>query len=114
MYHADEKRLPSLYGSLTLTVGCHLDMAQNSLGGYAGSLQVFNPFVGLMLNTAERAAWPALQAVTAAACPGHYIGPVGTKDVRGVSGPAKRSANVLSLQDAQELWRISEQHVSTY
>lgn len=99
-------------GSTTIAVGCHPGMAQTSLGRYAGALQVLNPLVGLMLNTAERGAWPALQAATADVKPGDYFGPIGFKGVRGVSGPAKRADNALNATDAQELWRISEQLIS--
>ena len=40
-------------------------MAATDLGRYMGVVQILNPLVSVFLNSAARAAWPALQAATA-------------------------------------------------
>jgi hypothetical protein len=74
----------------------------------AGPIRVFVPLVGLVLNTAAKGAWPALQA----ACDPHarsgsYYGPTGWGETRGPSGHAQRT---LAAQDkvlARVLWDLS-------
>lgn len=91
-------------GSPVTSVGCHPGMASTNLGRYMGVLQVLNPIVGVLLNSADKGAWPALQAATGAAKPGGYYGPIGFRGVRGVSGEASRSADAQDPALARRLW----------
>ncbi|GGA39326.1 oxidoreductase [Dyella nitratireducens] len=90
-------------------VGCHPGMASTGLGRYMGVLQVLNPLVSVILNSAHRGAWPTLQAATDVIKPGAYYGPIGFKGVRGRSGEASRDPRALDATDAQRLWKLSEQ-----
>lgn len=91
-------------GSKITSVGCHPGMASTNLGRYMGPLQVLNPIVGILLNSADKGAWPALQAATDIVTPGGYYGPIGFRGVRGVSGEAKRSAAAQDTALARRLW----------
>ena len=57
------RRLRAL-GSPVMAVGCHPGMAATDLGRYMGVFQILNPLVSVVLNSAARGAWPALQAAT--------------------------------------------------
>lgn len=91
-------------GSPVTSVGCHPGMASTNLGRYMGPLQILNPLVGWLLNSADKGAWPALQAATGAVRPGAYYGPIGFRGVRGVSGEASRSADAQDPTLARRLW----------
>lgn len=94
-------------GHPVVALGCHPGMAATELGRYMGPLQILNPIVRVLLNSAERGAWPALQAATAPVSAGGYYGPIGFKGVRGVSGEAKRSPTAQDVTLAQRLWEQS-------
>lgn len=101
-----DKRLRAS-GSPIMSIGCHPGMASTNLGRYMGGLQVFNPVVKLLLNSADKGAWPSLQAATGIVQPGGYYGPVGFLGVRGVSGESRRSAVAQDTELARRLWDIS-------
>lgn len=102
-----DRRLRARKSPVT-AVGCHPGMAATNLGRYMGVLQILNPLVAVILNSAHRGAWPALQAATATIKPGNYYGPIGFKGVRGRSGEATRAERALNVDDAQRLWELSE------
>ncbi|WP_316155032.1 oxidoreductase [Cupriavidus sp. BIC8F] len=91
-------------GSPVTAVGCHPGMASTNLGRYMGPLQILNPLVGVLLNSADKGAWPALQGATGPVKPGAYYGPIGFRGVRGVSGEASRSAVAQDPVLARRLW----------
>lgn len=101
-----DRRLRGVGSSVT-AVGCHPGMASTNLGRYMGALQILNPIVGLLLNSAEKGAWPALQAATGVVKPGGYYGPVGFGGVRGVSGESTRSAIAQDPILSRQLWEQS-------
>jgi hypothetical protein len=66
------------------------------------------PIVGLLLNTAAKGAWPALQSATdPAAKGGDYYGPQGLWEARGASGPAKANASARDPAASARLWDVS-------
>lgn len=93
--------------STVMAVGCHPGMAATDLGRHMGPLQILNPLVRLLLNSAGRGAWAALQAATGVVRPGAYYGPIGFRGVRGVSGEATRSDDAQDLKLARALWEVS-------
>jgi NAD(P)-dependent dehydrogenase (short-subunit alcohol dehydrogenase family) len=94
-------------GSPVTAVGCHPGIAATELGRYVGVLQILNPLVGLMLNSAAMGAWPALQAATGPVKPGGYYGPMGFRGIRGVSGEALRAPQATDPTLARRLWDVS-------
>ena len=75
---------------------------------HAGPFRVFTPLFGLLLNTADQGAWPALQAATAPEVePGGYYGPQGMREMKGRSGPATRTATAQDPDLARRLWDVS-------
>lgn len=94
-------------GSKVMAVGCHPGIAATELGRFMGPMKVFGPMVGWLLNTAQKGAWPALQAATAIVKPGAYYGPTGLGEARGASGEASRSAQAQDPVMARRLWEQS-------
>lgn len=101
-----DRRLRAV-GSPVTAVGCHPGMASTNLGRYMGVLQILNPIVGVLLNSADKGAWPALQAATGIVKPGGYYGPIGFRGVRGVSGESPRSAEAQDPVLSRRLWDVS-------
>jgi NAD(P)-dependent dehydrogenase (short-subunit alcohol dehydrogenase family) len=101
-----DRRLRAV-GSPVTAVGCHPGMASTNLGRYMGVLQILNPIVGVLLNSADKGAWPALQAATGIVKPGGYYGPIGFRGVRGVSGESPRSAEAQDPVLSRRLWEQS-------
>lgn len=94
-------------GSPVTAVGCHPGMAATDLGRYMGVLQVLNPLVSVILNSAAKGAWPALQASTGKISAGGYYGPVALGGVRGVSAEAARAPQATDPALAERLWDVS-------
>jgi len=94
-------------GSPVTAVGCHPGIASTSLGRYMGVLQILNPVAAVLLNSADRGAWPALQAATGRVKPGGYYGPTGFRGIRGISGEASRTADAQDPALARQLWDVS-------
>lgn len=94
-------------GSPITAVGCHPGIASTNLGRYMGALQILNPIAGVLLNSADKGAWPALQAATGIVQPGGYYGPIGFRGIRGISGETSRSADAQDPALAQRLWDVS-------
>jgi len=94
-------------GSPVTAVGCHPGVASTSLGRHMGIAQLAGPIVGLLLNSAEKGAWPALQGATDNVKPGGYYGPTGFGGIRGPSGEAKRAPHAQDPALAQRLWEVS-------
>ncbi|ENN84118.1 putative oxidoreductase protein [Rhizobium freirei PRF 81] len=94
-------------GSPIAAVGCHPGAAATELGRYLGPLQLLLPLARLLLNTAAMGAWPTLQAATAPVTSGDYYGPMGFREIRGVSGKASRSARAQDAAAAKRLWDVS-------
>lgn len=108
LHFAELDRRLRAAGSPVSALGCHPGVAATELMRHSGPFRVFMPLVGLLLNTAEQGAWPALQAATAAdAVAGGYYGPRGLGEMRGASGPARRTAAASDPQLARRLWDVS-------
>ncbi|MGR9402897.1 oxidoreductase (plasmid) [Rhizobium leguminosarum] len=88
-------------------VGCHPGVASTSLGRHMGIIQLVGPIVGLLLNSAAKGAWPALQAATGKVMPGGYYGPTGFGGIRGPSGEAKRAPDAQDPTLSKRLWDVS-------
>ncbi len=95
-------------GSPVTAIACHPGVARTELGRHTGPLKfLFGP-VGWFLNTAAMGAWPALQAATdPGAEPGGYYGPQAMGEMKGPSGPAKRSSAAQNQALARRLWDLS-------
>lgn len=93
--------------SPVVALGCHPGIASTNLGRYMGVLQILNPIVGRLLNSADKGAWPALQAATGDVKHGGYYGPIGFRGIRGVSGEAFRSTDAQDPTLARRLWDVS-------
>ncbi|PPC77620.1 oxidoreductase [Pokkaliibacter plantistimulans] len=101
-----DRRLRAVASGVT-AVGCHPGIASTNLGRYMGPLQVLNPIAKIVLNSAAKGAWPALQAATGNIQPGGYYGPTGLLGIRGISGEVARSADAQSPELASKLWELS-------
>ena len=110
LHFAELDRRLRAAGSPVTAIGCHPGIAATELMRHAGPFRIFTPLMGLVLNTAARGAWPALQAACdPAAKPGGYYGPQGLGEARGQSGEAKRSAAAQDASLARRLWDVSVQ-----
>jgi NAD(P)-dependent dehydrogenase (short-subunit alcohol dehydrogenase family) len=95
-------------GSPISAIGCHPGVAKTELGRHTGPFRVLFAPIGLFLNSAAQGAWPALQAATdPAAEPGGYYGPQEMNEMKGPSGPAKRSEAAQDPALARRLWDVS-------
>ncbi|MCE9687345.1 oxidoreductase [Shewanella sp. AS16] len=101
-----DRRLRAANSPIT-AVGCHPGIASTSLGRYMGALQILNPIAGILLNSADKGAWPTLQAATGIIQPGGYYGPKGFRGIRGGAGEAPRSTDAIDPTLAQRLWDVS-------
>jgi len=88
-------------------IGVHPGVAATSLGRHMGLIQIVGPIVGLLLNSADKGAWPALLAATGKVKPGGYYGPTGLGGIRGVAGEAKRAPHAEDPALAKRLWEVS-------
>ena len=89
-------------------IGCHPGVAATELMRHAGPFRVFTPLFGLFLNTAEKGAWPALQAATdPAAQGGDYYGSQSLREMRGASGKATRTVRSGREDLRERLWQRS-------
>lgn len=108
LHFAELDRRLRAAGSTVSAIGCHPGIAATELMRHAGPFRVFTPLFGLLLNSAAQGAWPALQAACdPGAMPGGYYGPAGIGEMKGPSGPAKRTAAALDPASAQRLWDVS-------
>ncbi len=95
-------------GSPVSAYGCHPGIAATDLMRHSGPAKYTFPLMGLILNTARKGAWPALQAATdPQAEPGAYYGPTGIGGARGPSGKARRTAQAQDPALAARLWQVS-------
>src|SRR5213592_915251 len=101
-----DRRLRATRSPIT-AVGAHPGVASTSLGRHMGPVQLVGPIVGLLLNSADKGAWPALLAATGRVKPGGYYGPTGFRGIRGVAGEAKRAAQAEDPELAKRLWDVS-------
>jgi NAD(P)-dependent dehydrogenase (short-subunit alcohol dehydrogenase family) len=101
-----DRRLRAASSPVT-AVGCHPGVAATELMRHTGPFRIFNPVMGLFLNTAAMGAWPALQAATGAVEPGGYYGPQNIGGMRGRSDMASRSKAALDPVLAKRLWQVS-------
>lgn len=102
-----DKRLRAV-GSTVAVLGCHPGVAASELMRHVPFGGLFAPLMGLMLNSAEQGAWPALQAASdPQAVSGSYWGSQGFREMRGASGPALREPNALDAEVARRLWDVS-------
>lgn len=93
--------------SPVMAIGVHPGVASTSLGRHMGPAQLALPIVGLLLNSADKGAWPALLAATGNVKPGGYYGPTGFGGIRGVAGKAKRAPQAEDPVFAKRLWDVS-------
>ena len=97
-------------GSPVTALACHPGIAATELMRHAGPFRIATPLFGLVLNTAAKGAWPALQAASAPDVqPGDYYGPQGLGEMRGPSGKASRSRMASNPELARRLWEVSTQ-----
>jgi len=69
---------------------------------------VFTPVLSLVLNSAEKGAWPALQAATDPAVQGgDYVGSLALGEMRGPSGHATRTVRSRREDLRTRLWDVS-------
>ncbi len=101
-----DRRLRAAKSPVT-AIGVHPGVANTSLGRHMGILQIAGPIVGLLLNSADKGAWPALLAATGKVKPGGYYGPTGFGGIRGVAGEAKRAPHAEDPALAKRLWDTS-------
>lgn len=101
-----DRRLRAAKSPVT-AIGAHPGIASTSLGRHMRILQIAGPIVGLLLNSADKGAWPALLAATGKVQPGGYYGPTGSGGIRGVAGEAKRAAHAEDPALAKRLWDVS-------
>jgi NAD(P)-dependent dehydrogenase (short-subunit alcohol dehydrogenase family) len=101
-----DRRLRAAKSPVT-AIGVHPGIASTSLGRHMGIVQFAGPIVGLLLNSADKGAWPALLAATAKVKPGGYYGPTGFGGIRGVAGEAKRAPHAEDPALAKRLWDVS-------
>jgi len=101
-----DRRLRAAKSPVT-AIGVHPGIANTSLGRHMGIAQIAGPIVGLLLNSSDKAAWPALLAATGKVKPGGYYGPTGFGGIRGVAGEAKRAAHAEDPALAKRLWEVS-------
>jgi NAD(P)-dependent dehydrogenase (short-subunit alcohol dehydrogenase family) len=95
-------------GSPVAAMAAHPGVAPTELMRHSGMFRIFNRFFGTILNSAEKGAWPALQATTdPAAQSGDYFGPQSLGEVKGASGPAKSSAQARDPVLGRRLWEVS-------
>ena len=97
-------------GSPITALACHPGVAATELMRHAGPFRAAVPLVGLLLNTAAKGAWPALQAASAPDVQGgEYYGPQGLGEMRGHSGKAWRTRMSRDPDLARRLWDVSAQ-----
>jgi NAD(P)-dependent dehydrogenase (short-subunit alcohol dehydrogenase family) len=101
-----DRRLRAAKSPVT-AIGVHPGVAATSLGRHMGLVQIVGPIVGLLLNSAEKGAWPALLAATGNVKPGGYYGPTGFGGIRGVAGETKRAPHAEDPALAKRLWDVS-------
>jgi len=101
-----DRRLRAAKSPVT-AIGVHPGVAATSLGRHMGIAQIAGPIVGLLLNSADKGAWPALLAATGKVKPGGYYGPTGFGGIRGVAGEAKRAPHAEDPALAKRLWDVS-------
>ncbi len=101
-----DRRLRAAKSPVT-AIGVHPGIASTSLGRHMGIVQIAGPIVGLLLNSADKGAWPALLAATGKVKPGGYYGPTGFGGIRGVAGEAKRAPHADDPALAKRLWDVS-------
>src|SRR5436190_6691428 len=101
-----DRRLRAAKSPVT-AIGVHPGIASTSLGRHMGIAQIAGPIVGLLLNSADKGAWPALLAATGQVKPGGYYGPTGFGGIRGVAGDAKRAPHAEDPGLAERLWNVS-------
>ena len=101
-----DRRLRAAKSPVT-AIGVHPGVASTSLGRHMGLIQIVGPIVGLLLNSADKGAWPALLAATGKVKPGGYYGPTGFGGIRGVAGDAKRAPHAEDPALAKRLWDVS-------
>jgi NAD(P)-dependent dehydrogenase (short-subunit alcohol dehydrogenase family) len=101
-----DRRLRAAKSPVT-AIGVHPGIAATSLGRHMGLAQLAGPIVGLVLNSADKGAWPALLAATGNAAPGEYYGPTGFGGIRGVAGKARRAPHAEDPTLAKRLWEVS-------
>lgn len=108
LHFAELDRRLRATGSSVTAVGCHPGIAATELMRHAGPFRVFTPLLGLMMNSAAMGAWPALQAAVAPDIePGGYYGPQGMREMKGVSGKARRTKQAQDPELARRLWDVS-------
>jgi len=101
-----DRRLRAAKSPVT-AIGVHPGIANTSLGRHMGIIQLIGPIVGLLLNSPDMAAWPALLGATGKVKAGAYYGPTGFGGVRGVAGEAKRAPHAEDPALAKRLWDVS-------
>ena len=101
-----DRRLRAAKSPVT-AIGVHPGVAATSLGRHMGLIQLVGPIVGLLLNSADKGAWPALLAATGKVKPGGYYGPTGFGGIRGVAGEAERAPHAEDPALAKRLWEVS-------
>ncbi len=105
LYELD-RRLRSAHSTVK-AVGCHPGIATTELSRHIFGGTVLTALLGPLFNTPAMGAWPTLQAATGDVSSGDYFGPQGLADMRGRSGPARRTAQATDPTLAKRLWDVS-------
>jgi len=101
-----DRRLRAAKSPVT-AIGVHPGIAATNLGRHMGLAQIAGPLVGLLLNSPDKGAWPALLAATGKVRPGGYYGPTGLGGIRGEAGEAARAPHAEDPALAKRLWDVS-------
>jgi NAD(P)-dependent dehydrogenase (short-subunit alcohol dehydrogenase family) len=105
-----DRRLRAAHSPVT-AVACHPGVANTDLLRHLPAVAwLVGPLFKLVLNSAAKGAWPALQAATAPdIVPGGYYGPQQLGGARGPSGVATRTPQSRDPALARRLWDVSVQ-----
>lgn len=110
MFAMELNRRLRAVGSPVVSIACHPGVAQSELSrnlGFVGS--ILSPVIGIVLNTSEQGALPALQAATDPdAKGGDYYGSWGLREMSGNhSGRAYATPTARDEDIARRLWEVS-------
>jgi NAD(P)-dependent dehydrogenase (short-subunit alcohol dehydrogenase family) len=97
------------HGLDTIAVAAHPGVSNTDLADHVKAIKILRPFVGWILQSAAMGALPIIRAaVDPDVNGGQYYGPGGRNERRGypvIVGSSEASQN---LQDAKDLWQVSE------
>jgi NAD(P)-dependent dehydrogenase (short-subunit alcohol dehydrogenase family) len=100
-------------GVHAMALAAHPGSSNTNLGNHLGSSWYAKPILGLLTNMAQSSAMGALPTIRAAVDPdakgGEYYGPDGFMEQRGHPVVVQSNSDSHALDDARELWWLSEE-----